>query len=143
MKDKITVIIPVFNRENSIEKTIESVQRQICKDFSILIIDDGSKDGSKDKIFKLMEKYENIDYKYKENGGVSSARNLGIKLSQSKYISFLDSDDFYDRNFIGEMLTSIKENKSDMSACGFCVKDENGKREVRNDFREKNILYFI
>lgn len=141
MKDKITVIIPVFNRENSIEKTIESVENQNCKDFSILIIDDGSSDRSKDIILKLMEKYKNIDYKYKENGGVSSARNLGIKLSKTKYISFLDSDDFYDEHFIKEMLTKIKNDKSDICACGFCVRDKNGKRRVKNAFKEENILY--
>src|SRR5690625_364028 len=99
-KKMLTVIIPCYNSEDKIKETIESVEKQTSDSFKILIIDDGSTDNGKEIVNKLNLKYKNIDYVYKENGGVSSARNLGIKLADTDYVSFLDSDDLYHRDFV-------------------------------------------
>lgn len=140
MEDKLTVIVPVYNREDKLKETIISIENQNCKDFEILIIDDGSTDDSKIVIESLMKDYNNIKYIYKENGGVSSARNLGIKNVKTKYFSFLDSDDFYKTNFVEKMLNAIRENNADIAACGY-EKIKNGKRsKVRNLFIKEDIL---
>lgn len=122
MEKKLTIIIPVYNRESTIEQTIESIENQTIKDFEILTVDDGSSDNSKNVIKKLMEKYRNIRYIYQENAGVSSARNTGIKNAKTKYISFLDSDDFYEEKFVEKMLNKIEENNSDIVCCGYYKK---------------------
>jgi len=89
---KISVIIPTYNRENLIEKTIQSVLNQTIKADEIIIIDDGSTDSTK----KILEKYDqNIRYIYQKNNGVSSARNLGINKASNEWLCFLDSDDIW------------------------------------------------
>ncbi|EGC83920.1 glycosyltransferase family 2 protein [Anaerococcus hydrogenalis] len=142
MEKKLTIIIPVYNRESTIEQTIESIENQTIKDFEILTVDDGSSDNSKNVIKKLMEKYRNIRYIYQENAGVSSARNTGIKNAKTKYISFLDSDDFYEEKFVEKMLNKIEENNSDIVCCGYYKKNNNDKRKVRTLFRKKE-FYLI
>ncbi|NIV42878.1 MAG: glycosyltransferase [Candidatus Dadabacteria bacterium] len=86
-----TVIIPTFNRKVFIKTAVDSVLKQTYEDFELIIVDDGSTDGTEN----LIEKYEDsrLKYYYQENIGVSSARNKGIEESSGKYIAFLDSDD--------------------------------------------------
>ena len=92
----VSVIIPVFNKEHSIERAILSVVSQNLdeNEFEIIIIDDGSSDGSLAVCERYKEKYSNVKVISKCNEGVSSARNLGIKVAQGDYICFLDADDF-------------------------------------------------
>lgn len=92
-KPFLSVILPTYNRKYCIARMIDSVLMQSFKDFELIIIDDGSTDGTKEM---LEGKYDDkrIRIIYKENGGVSSARNLGISLACGKYITFVDSDDY-------------------------------------------------
>src|SRR3970040_1764287 len=96
-----SVIIPVFNKEKFIEVTLKSVLNQTFIDFEILIINDGSTDNSA----QLIKGFDDprIRYYYKENSGVSSARNDGIEKTQSNYISFIDADDYWYPDFLEEM----------------------------------------
>ena len=76
---KVSIIIPVYNVENYIEKCLDSLVNQTIDDIEIIIVNDGSTDNSKEKIAKYLERYkDNIKYLEKENGGLSSARNFGI-----------------------------------------------------------------
>lgn len=97
----LSVIIPVYNSEKYIEETIESVINQSLafrKNIQLIIVNDGSTDGSESICLKYKELYpNNIDYIYKENGGVSSARNEGMKYIKGKYVNFLDSDDKWEK----------------------------------------------
>lgn len=99
-----SIIIPLYNKENFIENTIQSVLQQTFQDFEIIIVDDGSQDKSAEKVKKYKD--ERIRYFYKENGGASSARNLGIENATSKYITFIDADDYW----YTEFLETIYEN---------------------------------
>ena len=101
-----SVIIPLFNKEKFIEATLKSVLNQTFIDFEILIIDDGSTDNSA----TLIKGFDDtrIRYFYKENAGVSSARNYGIEKSQSNYISFIDADDYWYPDFLEEMIKIIQ-----------------------------------
>jgi len=96
-----TVIIPLFNKENYIESTLKSVLDQSFQDFEVLIINDGSTDRSEEKALKFND--TRIQYFYKENGGVSAARNFGIEKVQSNYITFIDADDYWYPDFLQEM----------------------------------------
>lgn len=113
----ISVIIPLFNKENFIENTLKSVFAQTFSDFEIVIIDDGSTDNST-KIVKSFSD-NRIFYHFTENRGVSAARNLGIEKSQGKYISFLDADDIWKADFLETMhslLTAYPDEKVFSSA---------------------------
>jgi glycosyltransferase involved in cell wall biosynthesis len=100
-----TVIIPLYNKENFIENTLKSVFNQSFSDFEVLIINDGSTDKSEEKVLGFKD--TRIHYFYKENGGVSTARNFGIEKAQSDYITFIDADDFWYPNFLEEMFENI------------------------------------
>ena len=97
---KLSVIIPVYNTEKYIEKCLNSIANQTMKDLEIIIVNDGSNDKSEDIIKQWIECNKNIDAKYfkKENGGLSDARNFGVKKATGKYISFVDSDDYLEED---------------------------------------------
>lgn len=86
-----SIIIPLYNKGSQIKKSIDSVLSQDCQDFEIVVIDDGSTDGSSSFVHQYNDK--RIRYFYKENGGVSSARNYGINKAEGEWIIFLDADD--------------------------------------------------
>ncbi|UDM73874.1 glycosyltransferase family 2 protein [Vagococcus fluvialis] len=111
-----TVIIPVFNGEEYIRKTLSSVFNQ-TKRCEIIVINDGSKDNT-EMICLTYNDRENFTYIKTENRGVSSARNLGISLSKTKYVSFLDSDDTYELTFVEKMENEISKLDSDVCFCG-------------------------
>lgn len=110
-KEVISIIIPAYNVENYIIKTIESCINQTYKNIEILIIDDGSSDNTSKVIQKYMLKDDRIKYFYQENSGVSKARNSGILHANGKYIVFLDSDDWLEKNTIEYLIDYQKKYK--------------------------------
>ena len=101
MSPIITVVIPVYNGEKYISRAVESVINQPQKEaVEIIIVDDGSIDQSGSICDKLADKYPNIRVLHKKNGGVSSARNLGIQNVVTKYVAFLDCDDWWEPDFL-------------------------------------------
>lgn len=125
--DLITIVIPIYNVEKYLERCIKSVLSQTYKNIEILLIND----GSPDRCDLIMEKYKKTDDRiichYKENGGLSDARNYAIKKAKGKYICFIDSDDYIDKSFIEKLYFSIKENNSEISWCNFRKVDDNGE----------------
>lgn len=105
-KFKISVIVPVYNVEDYLEEGIESILVQTIgfrRNIQLILINDGSTDSSEEICLRYRKKYPmNIIYKYKENGGVSSARNMGLDLAKGKYIAFLDPDDKWGRKAFEE-----------------------------------------
>ncbi len=96
---EVSVVVPTFNRAKIVPKAIDSVLQQTYKDYEIIVIDDGSTDNTK----AVLRNYDDkIVYRYKENGGISSARNSGIEIAKGKYIALLDSDDFWLKKQAGE-----------------------------------------
>lgn len=125
---KVSVIMPVYNVEKYLEKSIESVVNQTIEDIEIIIVNDGSTDKSIGIIKKYLEKYKNIKYLEKENGGLSSARNFGLKYATGEYIAFLDSDDYVELSMYEEMYKIAKEENADMVECDFIWEYPNKKR---------------
>lgn len=119
MEPLISIIIPVYNAEKYLMECIESVICQTYRNLEILLIDDGSKDDS----FKICDEYAQKDKRikvvHKENGGVSSARNLGLDLANGEYITFVDSDDMVDKKYVECLYKEIEKNKSDLVFCGY------------------------
>ncbi len=127
---KISVIIPAYNVEKYVEKTLKSLIDQTFYDFEAIIINDGSTDNT-EKIIKEVLQNANFQWKLinQENQGVSAARNRGIIDSKGEYICFLDADDYYHPSFLEKMYNKAKENNYDVVFCNYSYVDE----------REKNI----
>jgi glycosyltransferase involved in cell wall biosynthesis len=106
MSVRISVIIPVYNGDRYITQTIDSVLNQTYQDFEIIVIDDGSKDNSR----QTLERYgDRIRYVYQENSGVAEARNHGFQLAQGEFIAFLDQDDVLLENKLALQLQAFEE----------------------------------
>ena len=104
---KISVIIPTYNRKKTLARAIQSVINQSLSPFEILIIDDGSNDGTEEWV---KENFQNIKYIYQNNRGVSSARNIGIENANGDWVAFLDSDDEWLSNKLHEQVKAIESN---------------------------------
>jgi glycosyltransferase involved in cell wall biosynthesis len=104
---KISVIIPTYNRKKTLARAIQSVINQSLSPFEILIIDDGSNDGTEEWV---KENFQNIKYIYQNNRGVSSARNIGIENANGDWVAFLDSDDEWLSNKLHEQVIAIESN---------------------------------
>lgn len=115
---KFSIIIPVYNVENYLSRCLESVVNQTLIDIEIICVNDGSKDGS-DKVIKQYARIDDrIKVVEKENGGLSSARNAGMKIAQGDYICFLDSDDYYEQNLCERLYREVLEWSPDIIAFG-------------------------
>ena len=115
---KVSVIVPVYNVENYLERCLDSLVNQTLSDIEIIIVNDGSPDNSEKIINKYLNNYPNkIKYFKKENGGLSSARNFGMKYAKGSYISFIDSDDYIDLNTFKLMYEKAISNDFDMVIC--------------------------
>ena len=96
MSDLISVIVPVYNVAQYLEKSIASIQQQTYQNLEIILVDDGSTDGRTGMICdQLTSEFEVVRTIHQENGGLSSARNTGIKYSKGDYLLFVDGDDFW------------------------------------------------
>ncbi len=111
----ISVVIPVYNVEKYLERCVESVMRQTYQNLEVILVNDGSTDGSLNVCKALQKKYPEIVIVEKTNGGLSSARNAGIKVSNGDYITFLDSDDWVTPDCYEYMLKLVVTNKADLS----------------------------
>ena len=109
INNTVSVIIPVYNRVNLIDRSINSVISQTYPINEIIVIDDGSNDGTYDLIKR---NFPQVSLQYQENKGVSNARNIGIKLAKSKWIAFLDSDDEWLPKKVEEQINLLKTNFS-------------------------------
>lgn len=121
---QISVIVPVYNVQNFLEKCINSILSQTYKDFELLLIDDGSTDNSA-VICKAAGALDGrIKYYYKENGGLSDARNFGLRHIHGKYVTFIDSDDWVEKSYLDYLYKSITAEDSDISTCIFMLCSE-------------------
>lgn len=144
-KELISIIIPCYNSEKFIRKTIVSIKNQTYLNFEVIFVDDGSKDNTVKVINENLEG-SNINYTIikQKNSGVSSARNKGILNCKGKYIFFLDSDDFIENTFVEKMANkAIKENL-DIVWCGYDYIGDDGnilhKYVTKYKFQENNSL---
>ena len=123
---KVSVIVPVYNVEKYIDKCLKSLVNQTLKDIEIIIVNDESPDNSDKIISKYVKEYKNIKYYKKKNGGVSDARNYGIKKATGEDITFIDSDDYVKYDMYEKMYEKAKSGNFDMVVCDLnCVSEDN------------------
>lgn len=124
----VSVIMPVYNSEAYIENAVDSVLRQEFDGFELIVVDDGSKDGSGAICDRLAQKDERVVVLHKPNGGICSARNAGLDLARGEYITFCDNDDEYLPGLISENYTLAKRENADVVRfCRAKTETYNGK----------------
>lgn len=139
---KVSVIIPVYNTELYLERCLNSILNQTFKDIELIIVNDNSNDNSSKIIETFINKNSNIKYiDNKENKGVSNCRNEAIKISSGKYILFVDSDDYLDKNMIETMYNEASNNDLDIVMCGYFVDYEDGNTQNRIINLDENRIY--
>ncbi len=123
---EISIIVPVYKVENYLEKCINSILEQTFTDFELILVDDGSPDGSG----QICDIYATIDRRvrviHQENGGLSAARNAGLESATGRYIGFIDSDDYIHPKMYEKLYEALQKNKADLSICNYNYVDNYG-----------------
>lgn len=131
MEELISVVVPIYNVEEFLEKCVDSILSQSYSNLEIILVNDGSKDNC----LKICRDYELKDSRIvvidKENGGLSSARNAGIDKATGKYIMFIDSDDYIEKTTVEKLYNNISSNGADISICNFFYSYKN--ENIRNN----------
>ena len=139
MNKKISVIVAVYNTEKYLDRCIESLLNQTYKNMELVIVEDCSTDSSR-KLLKKYKENKNIKVFYnRENRGLSYSRNYGLKKSTGDFIGYIDSDDYVEPDYYEKLMSSIKDNKSDIAICDIKLVDEQTNKIQRckcyaNDF---------
>ena len=118
-EELISIIVPVYNVEAYIHQCIKSIIEQSYKNLEIILVDDGSKDKSGKICDDYARKDKRIKVIHKKNGGLSDSRNAGITVATGKYIAFVDSDDWIEKNMYEKMYNECEKFGADICICGF------------------------
>lgn len=120
---KVSIIIPVYNVESYLDECVKSVLKQTFEDFEIILVNDGSTDFSGEMCKTYQEIDKRIRVLHKENGGLSSARNVGIDNAKGEYLVFIDSDDAVHPDYLNTLISLAEKYSADLVVCGF-IKSE-------------------
>ena len=133
---RVSVIIPVYNSKNYLDKLINSLLNQTLKDMEFIFVNDGSTDESREIIENYQKKDNRILLYNKKNGGQASARNLGLKYANGEYVAFLDSDDYVKENMYELLYNKSIQYKSDITICNYYLASS---KIIKNEspFKEK------
>lgn len=124
----VSIIVPVYNAENFLEKCVSSVLNQSYKDFELVLVDDGSADSSSVICKNFAKNDSRIVFIHQDNSGVSAARNSGLKAAKGEFIAFVDSDDYVEKDWLKLLVDEITASNADVAVCG--IKLENGERNI-------------
>lgn len=127
---KISLIIPVYNVENFLKTTLDSVFAQTFEDFEVIVVNDGSTDSSFEIVNEYNQKHDNMIVINQENQGQGIARNNALKLAKGEYVTFLDSDDFLEPTFLEELYKTAVNNNADIACCSFRLNYEKGFHDL-------------
>ena len=115
----ISVIVPIYNAEGLLPRCIDSILNQTYQDFELLLVDDGSQDGSSSICERYCKEDNRVRYYRQANQGVSVARNKGLEMAQGEYISFVDADDFVDNGFLKAFAEALRDENTDICIQGY------------------------
>ena len=141
MNSLVSVIVPVYNKEDVLSRCLNSIKNQSYTYFEVLLVND----GSKDKSLPILKQYESNDDRFhvvdKVNGGASSARNVGLDYARGEYICFVDPDDYIESNYIERLYNAIQQ--ADMAVCGYnrIYGDRNVTLEKQKDYKVSKELF--
>ena len=134
---KVTVIVPVYKTEEYLKKCLDSLVNQTLDNMEIIVVNDGSPDNSQKIIEEYKSLYPNIIKSFiKKNGGLSDARNFGLKYAKGEYIAFVDSDDYVSINMMQEMYNYASNNNKDIVVCDCVNFYQDGREKYYSSKRE-------
>ena len=138
---KISIIVPIYNIENYIEKCLTSIINQTYNNYELILVNDGSTDSSETICKKIAKENKQIKYFYKKNGGLSDARNYGIRKSSGEYLMFVDGDDFLEsKDSLKKIVSRLESSSLDVLQYKMKYYYENGgKNFYFKDFPNLNI----
>lgn len=148
MTPLISIIIPVYNVEKYLHRCVDSVLNQTYKNIEVILVDDGSPDGSPAICDEYEQKDSRVKVLHKQNGGLSSARNAGMAIATGEYIGFVDSDDWIEPSMYQVCYDLIEQNKADMAKVGRCIstgennKTSNSSTPKIEIYTDKEILQY-
>lgn len=136
----ISIVVPAYNTKDVIKNTFKSIEQQTYRNYQIIVIDDGSTDGTGELIDNYDFSNNQFIIYHQENKGVSAARNKGIELAKGELICFLDSDDTYEPNFLEKMLSRQQQKDANIVYCGFSRIKQNSIINEKIIFNEGNVV---
>lgn len=140
MEYNISVIVPVFNVEQYIDRTINSLLNQTLKNIEIILVDDGSPDNCPQICDSYASRYNNIRVIHKKNAGLGMACNSGIEVATGEYIAFCDSDDYVDANMYESMYNAAIKYKADAVFTGIKTVDQYGNIKPMNEYSSLKVI---
>ena len=135
----ISIVVPIYNVEKYLDDCIKSIIGQTYKNIEIILVDDGSTDRSGEVCENYAKYDKRIKVIHKENGGLSDARNEGLKIANGQYITFIDSDDYVNEEFVEILYKSIKKYNADISICNYDLIEEKSTYRKENKKNIKDI----
>ena len=136
---KISVVVPVYNVEDYLDRCVKSIISQTYENLEVILVDDGSADGSPVMCDSWAQKDPRIKVIHKPNGGVSSARNAALDAATGDFIGFVDSDDWIENDFYELLMKSLAENGSDIAFCGYYVVERSGEKKGYKNLLDSSI----
>lgn len=137
----VSIIVPVYNGQRYLGECIDSILNQDYENIELIIVNDGSKDASSKIIDEYAKKDKRVKAIYQKNSGVSSARNNGINNANGEYITFVDADDYLEKNYVGYLCNLIVENDADISLTPFPNKVTEGNKKINNKIDDYIVLW--
>ncbi len=138
---RLSIIVPVYKVEAYLSRCVDSILNQTFSDFELLLIDDGSPDACGLICDEYAEKDKRVRVFHKENGGVSSARNLGLDNSCAEYLTFCDSDDYMEPDWLEKLCNAADSSSADLLCADACIVDTNGRLIRRDKCRKGSICF--
>lgn len=139
VKDLVSVVVPIYNVEKYLKKCVETIINQTYKNIEIILVNDGSTDNCLCICNEFRNKDKRINVIDKKNGGLSDARNVGLKNAHGKYICFIDSDDYIAETYIETLYGLIVKNNAQIAMCNYENVDENGRKISKHKAKEQII----
>lgn len=127
---EVSVIVPIYNSEDYLEACLDSLVVQSFRDLEILLIDDGSQDASREICMEYCARFPAFRYFRKGNGGLSDARNFGIAKAKGRWLAFVDSDDYVERDFIRMLYAAAAKAGGSLACCGYYEERESGRTKM-------------
>lgn len=136
----ISIVVPIYNSEKFLEKSLNSLKDQSYKELEIILINDGSTDKSMEICKKYCDEDSRFKFFNKENGGVSSARNLGLKNATGDYVGFVDPDDWVEVDMFQSLAKLVKEENAELAICGYIKESSDGTLIEKNETIDKKVF---
>lgn len=145
---KVSVIVPVYKVEKYLNRCVDSILNQTFQDFELILVDDGSPDNCGMICNVIAKNDSRVKVIHKENGGLSSARNAGIKVAEGEFLSFVDSDDWISKDMLSHMVSLAEQYKSEIVSVSYCLatvqtKVKQNETKISVFTRDEALLYYM